>query len=127
MGRSRKATEEGFDAVRQRFPFRVRELHPDNDPALPNDLPGNYRRKRRIAMSRGRPHEKTDNAWVERKNRTHARKVVGCRRYDTPAGQALLRELYRKLAECRNFFQPAMKLKEKVRVGRKTHRVYDEP
>ena len=127
MGRSQKASEEGFDAVRQRFRFRVRELHPDNDSALLNDLPWNYCRKRRIAMSRSRSHEKTDNAWVEQKNRTHVRKVVGCRRCDTPAEQALLRELYGKLAEFQNFFQPVMKLKEKVRVGGKTHRVYDEP
>ena len=127
MGRSQKATEEGFDAVRQRVPFRVRELHPDNDSALLNDLLWNYCRKRRIAMSRSRPYEKNDNAWVEQKNWTHVRKVVGYRRYDTPAEQELLRELYRKLAEFQNFFQPVMKLKEKVRVGGKVHRVYDQP
>jgi hypothetical protein len=127
MGRSQKATEEGFDAVRRRFPFRVRELHPDNDSALLNDLLWNYCRKRRIAMSRSRPYEKNDNAWVEQKNWTHVRKVVGYRRYDRPAEQALMRELYRKLAEFQNFFQPVMKLKEKVRVGGKIHRVYDQP
>jgi hypothetical protein len=126
MGRSQKATEAGFDAARQRFPFRVREMHPDNDPALLNDLLWKYCRKRRIAMSRSRPYEKNDNAWVEQKNWTHVRKVVGYRRYDTPAEQALLSELYRKLAEFQNFFQPVMKLKEKVRVGGKVHRVYDE-
>ena len=44
-----------------------------------------------------------------------------------PAEQELLRTLYRKLAEFQNFFQPVMKLKEKVREGGKVHRVYDEP
>ena len=38
----------------------------------------------------------------------------------------MLRKLYRKLAEFQNFFQPVMKLKEKVREGGKVHRVYDE-
>jgi len=127
MGRSQKATEEGFDAVRKRVPFRVREVHPDNDSALLNDLRWKYCRQRRIAMSRSRPYEKNDNAWVEQKNWTHVRKVVGYRRYDTPAEQALLRELYRKLAQFQNFFQPVMKLKKKVRSGGKVHRVYDEP
>ena len=47
-------------------------------------------------------------------------------RYDTPAEQALLRELYRKLAEFQDFFQPVMKLKGKVRKGGKLHRIYDE-
>jgi hypothetical protein len=127
MGRSQKATEEGLEALRQRFPFRVRELHPDHDSALLNELLWKYCRRRRIAMSRSRPYEKNDNAWVEQKNWTHVRKVVGYRRYDAPAEQALLRQLYRKLAEFQNFFQPVMKLKEKVRAGGKVHRVYDEP
>jgi len=127
MGRSQKATEEGFDALRQRFPFRVRELHPDNDSALLNDLLWKYCRQRRIAMSRSRPYEKNDNAWVEQKNWTHVRKVVGYRRYDRPAEQALLRQLYRKLAEFQNFFQPVMKLKEKVRAGGKLRRLYGQP
>jgi hypothetical protein len=65
MGRSQQATEEGFDAPRQRFQFRVRELHPDNDSALLNELLWKYCRKRRIAVSRSRPYEKNDNAWVE--------------------------------------------------------------
>lgn len=127
MGRSQKATEEGFDAVRARFPFRVREVHPDNDSALLNDLLWKYCRKRRIAMSRSRPYQKNDNAWVEQKNWTHVRKVVGYRRYDQPAEQEILRTLYRKLAEFQNFFQPVMKLKQKLREGGKVHRVYDEP
>jgi len=126
MGRSQKVTEEGFEALQQRFPFRVRELHADNDSALLNELLWKYCRKRRIALSRSRPYEKNDNAWVEQKNWTHVRKVVGYRRYDRPSEQELLRQLYRKLADFQNFFQPVMKLKEKVREGGKIHRVYDE-
>ena len=117
MGRSQKASEASFDAVRQRLPFRVRELHPDNDSALLNDLLWKYCRKRRIAMSRSRPYE----------NWTHVRKVVGYRRFDRQQEQEVMRELYRALADFQNFFQPVMKLKEKVREGGKVRRVYDEP
>jgi hypothetical protein len=126
MGRSQKASEESFDRLRRRFPFRVREAHPDNDSALLNELLWNYCHKWRIAMSRSRPYEKNDNAWVEQKNWTHVRKLVGYRRYDTAAEQELLRELYRRWADYQNFFQPVMKLKEKTREGGKVHRVYDE-
>ena len=125
MGRSQKASEESFDRLRQRFPFRVREVHPDNDSALLNELLWKYCRKRRIAMSRSRPYEKNDNAWVEQKNWTHVRKLVGYRRYDTTAEQELLRELYRHWADYQNFFQPMMKLKQKTREGGKVHRIYD--
>jgi hypothetical protein len=126
MGRSQKASQESFDRLRRRFPFRIREAHPDNDSALLNELLWNYCHKRRIAMSRSRPYEKNDNAWVEQKNWTHVRKLVGYRRYDTAAEQELLRELYRRWANYQNFFQPVMKLKEKTRKGGKVHRVYDE-
>ncbi len=78
-------------------------------------------------MSRSRPYEKNDNAWVEQKNWTHVRKVVGYRRFDRQAEQEVLRQLYRALADFQNFFQPVMKLKEKVREGGKVQRVYDEP
>jgi hypothetical protein len=126
MGRSQKASQESFDRLRRRFPFRVREVHPDNDSALLNDLLWKYCRKRRIAMSRSRPYEKNDNAWVEQKNWTHVRKLVGYRRLDTGKEQELLRELYRCWADYQNFFQPMMKLKEKTREGGKVHRVYEE-
>jgi hypothetical protein len=126
MGRSQKASQESFDRLRRRFPFRIREAHPDNDSALLNELLWNYCHKRRIAMSRSRPYEKNDNAWVEQKNWTHVRKLVGYRRYDTTGEQELLRELYRRWADYQNFFQPVMKLKAKTREGGKVHRVYDE-
>jgi hypothetical protein len=92
---------------------------------LLNELLWKYCRKQRIAMSRSRPYEKNDNAWVEQKNWTHVRKLVGYRRYDTTAEQELLRALYRHWADYQNFFQPMMKLKQKTREGGKVHRVYD--
>jgi hypothetical protein len=126
-GRSQKATEEGMDRIRQRLPFRIREIHPDNDTGLINDLLWRYCRKAKIKMSRSRPYKKNDNAWVEQRNWTHVRKVVGYRRMDTPGELLVLRDLYASLTLYKNFFQPTMKLKEKVRVGGKIHRKYDEP
>ena len=118
-GRSRKATEEGLDRIRQRLPFRIREIHPDNDTGLINDLLWRYCRKAKIKMSRSRPYQKNDNAWVEQRNWTHVRKVLGYRRMDTTGELMILRDLYARLTLHKNFFQPTMKLKEKVRVGGK--------
>ena len=53
-----------------------------------------YCRKARIKMSRSRPDKKNDNAWVEQKNWSHVRKLVGYGRFDTTAGLAVMRELY---------------------------------
>jgi hypothetical protein len=95
----------------------MREVHPDNDSGILNDLLWRYCRRYRIQMSRSRPYQKNDNAWVEQKNRTHVRQVVGHRRLTTGAQCELLEALYE--ADFRNFFQPSMKLKEKVRAGAK--------
>ena len=126
-GRSQAATQEGLDRIRGRLPFRIREIHPDNDTGLINDLLWKYCQKARIKMSRSRPYQKNDNAWVEQRNWTHVRKVVGYRRMDTTGELLILRELYASLTLHKNFFQPTMKLQEKVRVEGKIHRKYDEP
>lgn len=127
MGRSQVATKQGLDNIRGRLPFRIREIHPDNDTGMINDLVWNYCRKARIKMSRSRPYKKNDNAWVEQRNWTHIRKVVGYGRFDTAAELAILRELYGCFTVYKNFFQPTMKLAEKVRVEGKIHRKYDQP
>jgi len=126
-GRSQQATQAGLEALRQRLPFRIREVHPDNDSGMINDLLWRYCRQAGIRMSRSRPYRKNDNAWVEQKNWTHVRKVVGYRRYDTMGELALLNEIYALLRLYKNFCQPVMKLKRKTRVGGKIHRLYDEP
>jgi hypothetical protein len=109
-----------------RFPFRIRELHPDNDSALINDLLWSWCQQERIRMSRSRPYKKNDNAWVEQKNWTHVRKVVGYRRYDQMAELKLLNEIYGVLLY-KNFFLPVIKLKSKTRIGGRIRRVYEAP
>jgi hypothetical protein len=127
MGRSQAATKAGMESIRQRLPFRIREIHPDNDSGMINDLLWGYCQDAKIKMSRSRPYQKNDNCWVEQRNWTHVRKVAGYRRLDTAGELAILRELYQSVRLYKNFFQPTIKLVEKIRVGGKIHRKYDEP
>jgi hypothetical protein len=55
------------------------------------------------------------------------RRAVGYYRYDTPEQLSLLNRLYALLHWYTNFFLPVMKLKEKVQLGSKKKRVYDDP
>lgn len=126
-GRSQHATQQGLDQIRTRCPFRILEIHPDNDSGLINDLVWRYCQKARIQMSRSRPYKKNDNAWVEQKNWTHVRKVVGYRRYDTMRQMELVNQIYEVARLYQNFFQPVIKLTSKTRVGGKIHRTYDQP
>jgi hypothetical protein len=125
--RSQQATKAGLNQIRARFPFRIRELHPDNDSALANDLLWDWCREQRIRMSRSRPYKKNDNAWVEQKNWTHVRKVVGYRRLDNTTELRLLNEIYGVLRLYKNFFLPTIKLVSKTRVEGRIQQVYDSP
>ena len=125
--RSQHAAQEALNQIRPRFPFRMRELHPDNDTALINDLLWKWCRARRIRLSRSRPYKKNDNAWVEQKNWTHVRKVVGYARYDRTSELRLLNEIYSVLRLYKNFFLPTIKLASKERVNGRIHRKYDKP
>src|SRR3954469_17557516 len=122
--RTQEATREALDRIRKRAPFRLREIHPDNDSGLINDLLWRYCRQKQIKLSRSRPYKKNDNAWVEQRNWTHVRKEVGYQRFDTTAELAALSALYTCLRLYKNFFQPALKLKSKERVGGKIQRNY---
>lgn len=123
--RSQLATKEGMEQIRLRFPFRIREVHPDNDSALVNDLLWDWCRAAKIRLSRSRPYKKNDNAWIEQKNWTHVRKMVGYRRYDNTVELQLLNQIYAVSRLYKNFFQPTIKLASKQRVHGRIKRVYE--
>lgn len=125
--RSQRATKEGLSQMQPRFPFRIRELHPDNDSALVNDLLWDWTQEQRIQLSRSRPYKKNDNAWVEQKNWTHVRKVVGYRRFDTTSELRVLNAIYTSLRLYKNFCLPTLRLKSKTRLNGRIKRVYDQP
>ena len=65
---------------------------------------------------------------MEQKNSTHVRRIIGHLRYDTEKELNIINSLYRsELRLYKNFFQPVMKLKEKIRDKGKVHRKYDTP
>jgi transposase InsO family protein len=113
--------------ARQRLPFPLLGIDSDNGSEFINDQLFRYCRQEQITFTRGRAGRKNDNAYVEQKNWSVVRRAVGYYRYDTPEQLDLLNSLYALLHFYGNFFLPTMKLKEKVRVGSKVKRVYDDP
>ena len=128
MSRGQYPTLEGLKRARKRAPFEWLEIHPDNDSAFINAHLYQYCQKEGIKFSRSRPNKKNDNCYVEQKNWTHVKKVLGYLRYDTQEELATINELYRnELRLYKNFFQPVMKLVKKERRGGKVKRSYDQP
>lgn len=122
--RTQTSTRDALDSIRRRLPFAIREIHPDNDSSVLNHTLVEYCQKNQIAMSRSRPLKKNDNCWVEQKNWTHVRKLVGYHRLTGGQQQRLLADLYVQWALWRNYFQPVMRIASKTRVGAKVHRCY---
>jgi hypothetical protein len=129
MGMGQSRTLEAIKAARGRFPMVWIEIHPDNgSPFINNHVYAYMRLEQQLEFSRSRPYKKNDNCWVEQKNSTHVRQVVGHLRFDTPEEQAILTSLYREeLHLYKNFCQPVMKLLSKERDKGHIRRKYDTP
>ena len=85
-------------------------------------------RARPVRVIRSRPYKKDDNCYVEQKNLTHVRQLIGYDRIDVAECVEILNEIYR---ECwnplANFFLPALKLVRKTRIGARLKKEYDKP
>jgi len=121
-------TQESIAEIRRRLPFPLRGLDPDSGSEFVNWHLYGWCKERKIELSRSRPNHKNDNAHIEQKNYAGIRKFVGYSRIDQDEAIALLNELYASpLRLYINFFQPSMQCLEKVRIGSRYFRKYDEP
>lgn len=128
MGKGQETSFDALKRIRERSPFNWVHVHPDNDKNFINWHLFRYCKAEDLEFSRSRPYQKNDNNFVEQKNSTHVRAVIGHLRYDTEKELAIINSLYRsELRLYKNFFQPVMKLKEKIRDKGKVHRKYDTP
>ena len=91
-----------------------------------NDDLKRYCEQEHITFTRCRPYKKNDQAYVEQKNWTAVRQMVGYDRFEGQAACDALNALYVPLRLYLNFFQPVMVLVEKKRDGAKVTKRYDE-
>jgi len=116
LGRSYLVMSDAFEYLLNRIPFPVLELHPDNDSAFFNHHMLRFWGDKVIGvrLSRSRPYHKNDNRFVEQKNHTLIRAFLGYVRLDTVAQTWAVNLLYDRMWLYYNFFQPVMRLKEKI-------------
>ena len=128
-----KAQVHVFKAIRlqrQRLPFPLLGLDSDNGNEFINDQLIRYCRQEHITFTRSRVNHKNDNAFVEQKNWSVVRRLVGYERFDTLKQTALMNQLYGVYREYVNFFLPVCKLLRKEPCGsdsRKVKKIYDVP
>ncbi len=125
--KAQKHVFSGLQTIRDRLPFPLCGLDSDNGSEFINNELWRYCEREQITFTRSRAGRKNDNCYVEQKNWSVVRRIVGYGRYDTVRQVALLNRLYGYYRLYVNFFLPVMKLQEKVRDGSRTRRIYDAP
>lgn len=130
MGKAQSRVITGLENIKNRLPFPLLAIDPDNGSEFINWQLFEYCMTRMIEFTRGRPYAKNDNAHIEQKNWTQVRKVFGYSRRETEAEMNLMNDLYRnELRLYKNFFTANIKLIDKKRVGlnnEKIKRIYDQ-
>src|SRR5229473_6318718 len=113
--------------MREHLPFAVLGFDTDNDSVFMNETVQEYCRIAGVEFTRCRPYRKNDQAWVEQKNGSVVRRMVGYRRFEGLEAAATLAHLYARLRLFVNFFQPSFKLAEKTREGAQVRKRHHPP
>jgi hypothetical protein len=118
---------EAFDQVAADLPFAMLGVDSDNDTAFMNQSVFDYCKGHGLEQTRSRAYKKNDQAWVEQKNGSVVRRLVGYGRLSGADATRALAQLYASSRLYINFFQPSFKLKSKTREGARVHKLYFTP
>lgn len=111
--------------IRADLPFPLLGLDSDNGVEFINDQLIRYCDAEKITFTRSRVGRKNDNPYVEQKNWSVVRRLVGYARFDSQRQVNQLNALYAVARLYVNHFMPVQKLVRKERDGCKTRKVYD--
>jgi hypothetical protein len=117
----------GFREARCVLPFPLLGIDTDNDSAFMTEPVADFCRDGSVIWTRSRAYKKNDQAWVEQKNGSVVRRLVGYGRLSGIRGQQALAQLYAVSRLYVNFFQPCFKLKSKERDGALVRKTYYAP
>jgi hypothetical protein len=125
-----KAQVHVFAALQQeraRLPFPLLGIDSDNGSEFINNELVRYCGQEELTFTRGRGGRKNDNPFVEEKNWSAVRRLVGYGRYDTKKQVAQLNALYTLYRLYFNHFLPLTKLVRTEHRGSRVKKIYDAP
>ncbi len=125
--RNQSLIVEAFEKVANELPFPMAGIDTDNDSAFMNQTVFDYCQDHHLEQTRSRAYKKNDQAWVEQKNGSIVRRLVGYGRLSGMSATQALAQLYDSSRLYINYFQPSFKLKSKTRDGARVHKVYHPP
>jgi len=117
--------------IEERIAFPILGFDCDNGSEFLNHHLVRYftkRPKAPVQFTRSRPYRKNDNAFVEQKNWTHVRQLLGYDRFDNSELVPIINDLYmNEWTLFNNYFCPTLKLKEKQRINSRYIKKYEPP
>jgi hypothetical protein len=118
---------EALAVAREPFAFALRGVDFDNDGAFMNYPVVDWCRAQGLEVTRSRAYSKNDQPWVEQKNGSIVRRLVGYGRFEGMAAAQALARLHAAARLHTNLFQPSFKPKEKKRIGARVIKRYHSP
>src|SRR5215207_7946391 len=125
LHRTQHGVVHALQRARGMFPFPLLGIDTDNSGEFINEELMAYCATEQLTFTRGRVANKNDQCYVEQKNGSVVRQLVGYDRFEGERAYRQLAELYRAVRLYVNFFQPSFKLLTKQRTGSRVRRTYD--
>lgn len=135
FGRGSNAVFEALKQIEGSLPFPILGYDADNGGEVLNKHIVSYFQDERVEqgrppvqVTRSRPYKKNDNAHVEQRNDSIARRYLGYERIDFKQVLPLINCYYSQIVcPMQNHFFPTFKLKDKLIVKSRTRRIYGKP
>src|SRR5438128_4898974 len=124
LHRTQHGVVHALQRARGLFPFPILGIDTDNGSEFINEELLAYCASEQLTFTRGRVGNKNDACFIEQKNGSVVRQLVGYDRFEGERAYRQLAELYRAVRLYVNFFQPSMKLRTKTRTGSRVRRTY---
>lgn len=124
--KGQRETRTSLSVIKDKLPFPMQGAHPDTGSEFINWHIKAWCDEQNVQLTRSRPYHKDDNAYVEQKNGHIVRRFLGYTRIDCREAVPAMNALYEILDRYLNHFVPSRKCLEKVRIGSKYRKKYDQ-
>ena len=126
LNKAHRWVKEAVGDVKKKLPFQMKGLDSDNGTEFKNTQLLGWCQENHVEFTRSRPYKKNDNCYVEQKNDSVVRRIVGYYRFEGGEARNVMAELYETYNLLVNYFFPSMKIQKKERVDAKVTKKYDE-
>jgi hypothetical protein len=117
--RSQHASLQGLESIESSQPFKLLGLDSDNGGEFLNYFVYDWLKEKGIYQTRSRPYFKNDQAYIEQKNYTHVRGLLGYDRISHHELLPQLNELLQLWSLWKNLYSVTMKQESRIREGSK--------